>query len=461
MRDGVGVLKAIGQTVPARPRKRAHDPYAQVLVVGLPALALGVAIGVATSVTDPVWRVGILIISVLASAVFALSRAVDPVHQVATAGERSYRAFFEHAIAGIFRTTPSGYYLDANPALAHIYGYENREALMSGLTDIAAQLYLDPSRRDDFQRQMQAEDRVTDFVSRIRRRDGSVIWISENARAVRNWQGEVLFYEGTVEDVTAKIEGQHRLRKALEEAEEASRSKSAFLAAMSHELKTPLNAILGFSEMMKEEVFGPLGQPNYREYAEDIYISGTRLHVIINDILEIARLQGGAITLASRLSGVRAVVEDTVRQAQSITSDFRDVSLKIAPNLPSIDVDPNRFRLALTHLVSNALKFTPQEGRVSVSAFMQADGGLCFEVADTGIGMSPQTIAHAMEPFRQLDNSLARRFEGAGLGLPIAHSLVSLHGGGLRIESAEGKGTRVFVTLPHSRVKPRELSLAG
>ncbi|HSZ75028.1 MAG TPA: PAS domain-containing sensor histidine kinase [Rhizomicrobium sp.] len=409
---------------------------------------------------DPEWRFGILIVSMLATAVFALSRAVDPVRQVATAGERSYRAFFEHAIAGIFRTTQSGYYLDANPALARIYGYENREALMSGLTDIAAQLYLDPGRRSEFQALMQKDDRVTDFVSRIRRRDGSVIWISENARAVRDWQGNVLFYEGTVEDVTAKIEGQHALRRALQEAEEASRSKSAFLAAMSHELKTPLNAILGFSEMMKGEVFGPMSA-TYREYAGDIYDSGTRLHVIINDILEIARLQGGAITLASRLIGVRALIEDTVRQAKHNTGDARDVTVKIAPNLPAIDVDPSRFRLVLTHLVSNALKFTPAEGRVSVSAQATHEGGLVFEIADTGIGMSPQMIAHAMEPFRQLDNSLARRFEGTGLGLPIAHSLVTLHGGSLRIESAEGRGTRVFVTLPSSRVKPRELSLAG
>jgi PAS domain S-box-containing protein len=454
------VLDVVGQGNPIGQRKVSRKQNSPVLVVGLPALALGVAIGVATSMEDPEWRFGILILALLAACVFALSRLVDPVRQVTVAGERSYRAFFDHAIAGIFRTTPSGYYLDANPALARIYGYENRAALMNGLTDIAAQLYLDPHRRDDFQRLMDADDKVTDFVSRIRRRDGSVIWISENARAVRDWQGNVLFYEGTVEDVTAKIEGQHALRKALEEAEEASRSKSAFLAAMSHELKTPLNAILGFSEMMKEEVFGPLGARNYREYAEDIYISGTRLHVIINDILEIARLQGGAITLSSRLSGVRAVVEDTVRQAKYQTNDMREVVVRITPNLPSIDVDPNRFRLALTHLVSNALKFTPEGGRVSVSASLQG-GGLCFEIADTGIGMSPQTIAHAMEPFRQLDNSLARRFEGAGLGLPIAHSLVALHGGALRIESAVNEGTRVFVTLPPSRVKPRELSLAG
>ena len=172
--------------------------------------------------------------------------------------------------------------------------------MIAGLTDIAGQLYVDPGRRDAFQALLHQNDAVVDFVSKIRRRDGSTIWISENARAVRNWAGQIVFYEGTVEDVTAKIEAEEAMRLALRQTDEASRAKSAFLAAMSHELKTPLNAVLGFSEMLKCELLGPLGQPAYRRYAEDIHVSGMRLLAVIDDILDVARVQTSAITLDVR-----------------------------------------------------------------------------------------------------------------------------------------------------------------
>jgi PAS domain S-box-containing protein len=367
------------------------------------------------------------------------------------ANDASYHAFFEHAIEGIFRTTPDGHYLDANEALAQIYGYETPKDLMRGLTNIASQLYVDPRRRDEFKTLMQAHDQVTDFVSEIRRRDGTTIWISENARAVRDWSGRLVFYEGTVENVTAKFEAEQAIREALLETEEANRAKSAFLAAMSHELKTPLNAVIGFSEIIRDEVFGPVGRPAYREYAGDIHASGTKLLSIINDVLDVSRLEGGAITINPSTCQARDLAADAVAAARKATGDTREVGFDITARLPHIRVDSGRVRQALTNLLANALKFTPPEGRVQVRAWLEKTGGICFAVVDTGIGMAPERIAMALEPFRQLDGSLARRFEGAGLGLSIAKALIELHGGALHIESAVGKGTTVTLSLPPAR----------
>jgi len=415
------------------------------------ALAAGVALGAAAASAQRVEvTAGLLIAAGLAIAVILLRRFVQPGERRMTAAERTHRAFFDHAIEGIFRTTAEGRYLDANPALARIYGYENPAALIAGLTNIAGQLYLDPKRRGEFQAIMQDRDEVTDFVSQIRRRDGSAIWISENARAVRDWAGQLVFYEGTVEDVTARIESDEALRRALAEAEEASHAKTAFLAAMSHELKTPLNSVLGFSEMLKGEMLGPIGQPAYRDYAQNIHDSGKRLLAVINNILDVTRLQGGAVTLDLRAVDLRDLAEDAVALARGEST--HEVTFELAPGLPQIEADAGRLKQALANLLSNAFKFTPEGGAISLSVCAAANGGISIAVADEGIGMETDQIEAALEPFRQLDRELSRRFEGTGLGLSIAKSLVELHGGTLSVESAVGEGTTVTIALPEARV---------
>jgi PAS domain S-box-containing protein len=404
--------------------------------------------------------IGFCLLVLFATGVVTLRTHVARTAVPKSAVERSYRDFFDHAIDGIFRTTPDGQYLDANAALAQIYGYDSPQALMDGLTDIGGQLYLDPSRRPQFLAEMQANGKVIGFVSQIRRHDGAIIWISENSRGVRNWTGRIVFYEGTVEDVTQKIETAEALKRALRESEEASRAKSAFLAAMSHELKTPLNAVLGFSEILKEEMLGPLGKTAYRDYAVDIHSSGTRLLSIVNDILDMARLQGGAITLSSRPIAVSELADTALALARKSTAGDHAVDFAIPANLPEIDIDPARIAQALSNLLSNALKFTPGAGKIRVSGRMTGDGGMMITVSDTGIGMDSTKIAAALEPFRQLDGSLARRFEGTGLGLSIAKSIAELHGGKLSLESTPGKGTTATLLLPAARIVARELVIA-
>jgi PAS domain S-box-containing protein len=426
------------------------------LAAALAILAGGVAVGLGVGADlGGEFTAGLVIMAVLGLVLSRLHRVAESTRKRVTAGEASYRAFFDHAVEGIFRTTPNGTYLAANQALADIYGYPSPEALVIGLTDIGAQLYVDTGRRDAFRAQMQAHDVVTNFVSEIHHRSGRRIWISENARAVRDWSGELLCYEGTVEDVTEKLEQEQALRIALRQAEIANKMKAAFLAAMSHELKTPLNAVLGFSEIIRDEMLGPIGNRAYRDYAGDIHDSGARLLSVINDVLDVSRLEGGLLTIEAQPERVTDLAESAIALARNITRDQRRIEIDVPEGMPSLHADPRRLAQALGNLLANALKFTPESGRVRFSARQQGDGSLHMLVEDTGIGMAPETVTLALEPFRQIDGSLARRFEGTGLGLSIAKALAELHGGSLTVKSAVGQGTVVTIALPATRVGAR------
>ncbi len=429
----------------------------------LPAVFVGgllVGLGMAADLGGE-FIAGLFIIAILGGVLGLLSRVARHTRRRVTAGEASYRAFFDHAVEGIFRTTPDGHYMAVNQALADIYGYDSPTGLMTALTDIGAQLYVEPRRRDEFREQMQAHDVVTNFVSEIYRADGRRIWISENARAVRDWSGALLCYEGTVEDVTEKIEQDRALRVALRQAETANRVKAAFLAAMSHELKTPLNAVLGFSEIIRDEMLGPVGQPAYRDYAGDIHKSGARLLSVINDVLDVTRLQSGSLVLEERPESPQEIIEQAIKLARKATGDSRAIAIGLPQDVPVLHGDPRRIAQALGNLLANALKFTPTEGEVRLSLSPADGGGVVFLVEDTGIGMAEETLAAALEPFRQLDGSLARKFEGAGLGLSIAKALVELHGGRLLIASKVGEGTRVTLTLPPARAQYQRQALSA
>lgn len=359
-----------------------------------------------------------------------------------------YRGMFENAIWGIFQTTADGHYLAANPALAGIYGYASRDAMLDALTDIGRQLYVDPRRRDDFICMMRKDGSVSAFESQVYRLDGEVIWISESGREVRNAAGAFLYFEGTVEDITVRKTAERELQEAKELAEAASRAKSAFLANMSHELRTPLNAILGFSEILHDELLGPLGDARYGEYAGDILNSGKQLLAVINDILDLTKIEAGHLTLDVQPVDVLAMLAACERYFVDAVQEA-GIRLIIAgpPEEVTITADPARLRQILTNLISNAVKFT-STGSVTIEAGFSSVGEFVFAVTDTGIGMSEEDMAKALLPFQQVDTSFARRYEGTGLGLTLTKSLVEMHGGTLALESVIGQGTRVTVRLP-------------
>jgi signal transduction histidine kinase len=251
------------------------------------------------------------------------------------------------------------------------------------------------------------------------------------------------------------------LSTALAAAAEASQAKSAFLAAMSHELRTPLNAVIGFSETMALEVFGPLGSPRYRDYAKDIRASGSHLLSLINDVLDLSRLDAGQTELHEEDFALQAVIAETLRMVKGQAVAARvALTTDLPEDLPLVHADMRRIKQVILNLVSNALKFTPGNGRVTVRAQRLAEG-IAVAVADTGIGIAPQDIPKAMERFGQVDSGMARKHDGTGLGLPLSKQFMELHGGDLVLESTLHVGTVVTITLPESRVVPAGKHIAA
>jgi signal transduction histidine kinase len=243
-----------------------------------------------------------------------------------------------------------------------------------------------------------------------------------------------------------------QLSLAQERSEIASRAKSAFLANMSHELRTPLNAIIGFSEIMRDKLFGDEISDQYADYAGSIHQSGNSLLGIIDQVLDFAKIDAGKLRIHEELSPLADVIAPALKSVKA-QAESRQIRLRSDfPAHVSVRGDEARLTQMLINLLSNAVKFTQAEGSVTLTAELEADGALCVTVADTGIGMTEKEIEWALEHFRQIDNSFSKRFEGIGLGLPLARQLAELHDGGLAIESEPGKGTQVRFRLPASRV---------
>jgi signal transduction histidine kinase len=250
------------------------------------------------------------------------------------------------------------------------------------------------------------------------------------------------------------------LSDALEKASVASAAKSAFLAAMSHELRTPLNAVIGFSELMLSEALGPIGNPKYIGYVGDIRKSGTHLLALINDILDLSRMEAGNASLTEERVKLATITAQAIQMIQpQARSGKITVAMTADPCLSDISADPRRMKQILLNLLSNAVKFTPEGGRVAVR-LAQSESGTEIAVSDTGIGIAAADIPRALEAFGQVDSRLARRFEGTGLGLPLARELVELHGGTLALESAVNVGTTVTIRLPSARVLTSERKAA-
>ncbi|MBL6951759.1 MAG: PAS-domain containing protein [Alphaproteobacteria bacterium] len=301
----------------------------------------------------------------------------------------------------------------------------------------------------------QAEAFVQQRLRQFQQPDGPVdiefegeIWVRSNIQLLEN--GERVL---TVVDITGLRQAETDLRTAKDLAEQANRAKSMFLANMSHELRTPLNAISGFSEIIGQELFGPLGDPRYTEYAQDIHASGGHLLAIINDILDLSRIEEGQDELENSENAVGDILAaclPLVRE-RAAAAQIR-IDLNIAEDLPRVIIDLRRIKQILINLLSNAIKFTELGGRITVGAAVDPDGNMEISVKDTGIGMRPEDISKAMEPFGQIDSSLARRYEGTGLGLSLAKQLTEAHGGRLLVDSQPDIGTTVRLVLPSERL---------
>jgi PAS domain S-box-containing protein len=384
-----------------------------------------------------------------------LSRKMADEERMARAlreSEQKYRAIFENAGIGICQIAPSGEWLNANRTMAEIMGYDSPQDLLLAQPDLHGRLFVDSHVRRDWFAQLETASKREHEVE-LYTRDRRIIWVNMNGHAVQGVEGEVLYFECSMYDITERRNAERALKQAMEQADFANRSKSEFLANMSHELRTPLNAIIGFSEIIKDQLFGPVGQPQYVEYARDIYDSGDLLLSLINDILDMSKIEAGKRALSESVLDVERTVHSVVRlvAARSKLGKLH-MNVNVPRDLPALKAEEKAMKQILTNLLTNAIKFTPEGGTVNLTAGIDTRGRLAIRIEDSGIGMKPEDISVALAPFGQIESALSRKNQGTGLGLPLTKALVELHGGELTLESELGKGTAVTVALPAFRV---------
>jgi len=290
--------------------------------------------------------------------------------------------------------------------------------------------------------------------------DGGRVSIGTDVSAIRTREHQLKENEGALQKtINVLRKSQTRIVELAESyeqekirAEEANQSKSEFLANMSHELRTPLNAINGFSDIMKKEMFGPLGDPRYKEYVSDILFSGQHLLSLINDILDMSKIEAGKMTLHVESLDINDLVQQVIRIVRGRAEDNGQKLVYEPQDTRDIEADPRAVKQVLLNLITNAIKFTPDGGVVSIDVSVKS-AGIIVQVSDTGIGIAPDDLNRLAQPFEQVENKDTRQVEGTGLGLALSKSLVVLHGGNFKIESVLGEGTTVIFTLPNKPIE--------
>ena len=388
--------------------------------------------------------------------------------------EEEYQSTVEDAIEGITRVSLKGQMLTANPAFAHMLGYDWVDELLDTMTDVRRQLWVNPQERDAIMSTLLEHGSVEGQEVEFRRKDGGTLWVSASTRLVRDASGRAQFIETFASDISErkhveaelKMHQDHleelvkertvELTQAKEEAEVANQAKSTFLASMSHELRTPLNAVLGFAQILQIDASLT---PRQRHGLETIQHSGAQLLALINDILDLAKIEAGRMDLAAApvpLHEFIRVIADIIR----VKADQKDVHFRcdVAAELPAaVHADERRLRQVLLNLLSNAVKFTDHGDvrlRVAKSPGSSVDGALRFEVEDTGSGIEPEHLEKIFLPFEQVGHA-ASRASGTGLGLAISRQLVRAMGGEIHVESHVGQGSCFWFELQLPVVEAR------
>ena len=296
------------------------------------------------------------------------------------------------------------------------------------------------------------QEQIFGYESQVLRQDDQKIWVRENVRIVKDEQQNVMYFEGSMEDITERKEADIALMEAKIQSDMASRAKSEFIANMSHELRTPLNAIIGFSDILQREVMGPIGQEAYKEYATDINKSGRGLLKIINEILDISKIETGK----RDLNESEFVFEEAVRSAiELLDSRLKEKNITLmnhCKNLPRIIGEELSVKQVISNVYSNAIKYTPSGGRITLFTNFDTDGTFRFSITDTGIGMNSEEIKKALSPFGQIDNALDRSSSGVGLGLSLSKAIMDVHDGSMEVLSEKSIGTTVTIIFPQRRI---------
>lgn len=377
------------------------------------------------------------------------------------AAEQRFRNVAELSVDWIWETDSELRYIFMSDRVEQVTGLKVSDYIgktrVEMFGDVTGDLFLQQHIEDCL-----AHRPFSDVVQWLNRPRG-LVCISVSGRPHFDAQGAFMGYTGVGRDVTEEQSQRRRLEEmnvALSEARDqalrASKSKSSFLAHMSHELRTPMNAILGFAEVMKEQVIGPL-EERYRAYAGHIHDSAQHLLSLINDVLDLSKIEAGAYELQEGAVDLPAVGARALRQVEGAAHDGGlQLTLEMPRDLPVLWADQRAVFQIVLNLLTNAVKFTPRGGTVTLFAQMEEGGGVAFGVRDTGIGMNEAEIAKALQRFGQVDNVMTKMHQGSGLGLPLVQELALLHGGAVSLQSEPDAGTSVTVRLGAARVGIRE-----
>ena len=382
-------------------------------------------------------------ISKLKNKIIGLEKELAVVKDNFNTQEQQLRSIFDNTSIGFYKTTLDGKIIYTNPALLNILGYKTLDELRK--INLNNKGYANPSKRKKFIAMFDDTDKIKGYETQWTKKDGTIRYIRENTRAIRNQEGEILFFEGTAEDISDRKSKETELINAKQKAEESDRLKSAFLANMSHEIRTPLNGILGFSQLLG---FEDIEQEKKENFIDIIEQSSEQLLQIINDILDISKIEVGQINIFPQKISVNKLITDlflfykTVINKKSI-----DINIQIYNNKNyNIYTDKSRLTQIFSNLISNSLKFT-EKGFINFGYKKQKNNFLFF-VQDSGIGIAPDKKNIIYDRFRQSDETNIKKYGGTGLGLSISKGLTNLLGGKLWYESELGKGTVFYFSIP-------------
>jgi PAS domain S-box-containing protein len=347
------------------------------------------------------------------------------------------RSLIESNIDALMTTDPLGLITDVNEQMESLTGNSRDELIGSPFKD----WFTDPERAEEGIRLVLREGKVTDYELTARAKDNRETVVSYNGTTFNDRDGKLQGVFAAARDVTE--------RKRFEQTlQEANRLKSEFLANMSHELRTPLNGIIGFSEFLVDEKPGKVNKKQ-QEYLHDILASGRHLLKLINDVLDLSKVEAGKMDLfPEKFSVAEAIDEVFSGISPQAKAKNLGVHCEIAPDIENITLDKQKFKQVLLNLLSNAVKFTDEQGRIDVSIDRHNKKHLRLQVQDTGIGIKPSEIAKLFVEFKQLDSGAARRYEGTGLGLALTKKIVELQKGSISVKSDHGKGSTFTVILP-------------
>ncbi|NQW02254.1 MAG: transporter substrate-binding domain-containing protein [Rhodospirillales bacterium] len=400
-----------------------------------------------------IWVVGGALSALFIALLFiwALRRQVRKNIDKIAEGEATLARHIENTPIGAISWNKDFKCTDWNKAAERIFGYTHAEAVGRCPTEIILPVALHENIGEIYALLL-AQGGGTQNTNENLTKSGKTITCEWFNTPIVNQNGEVTGVASLVQDISDRLHSEQKLLEAKEAAEKANKAKSEFLAVMSHDLRTPLNAIMGFSDMMRQKAFGPIGEARYEDYIEDIHSSGALLVSLINDVLDLSKIEAGKYELIEEPVSLPALIDVCTRQFRTqLGLSNLTLDVDIPPAFPPLKGDERALIQVLNNLLSNAIKFTSAGGMVLVSVGLTDENSVVIKVKDTGMGMTKDGIDKALRPFEHANSRYAREHQGTGLGLHLCKNLMNLFGGNLTIESKVGMGTSVTLSFPPDR----------